>query len=152
MEFQPFSSLLELIYLIQLCDWHTHYYSVKPVYSYRLKQGNHEADKAERGVHRSPSVTLFIQLIQQRQIGDRDDPDRFLMGTSGLRDQNRRDADAAVQACLKQILRFGDVRGAGQKQNPLFLILKIQTVADHAGKRLIRAALVQRPAGDHLHR
>ena len=50
MEFQPFSSLLELIYLIQLCDWHTHYYSVKPVYSYRLKQGNHEADKAEREV------------------------------------------------------------------------------------------------------
>ena len=70
MEFQPFSSLFELIYLIQLCDWHTPYYSVKPVYSYRLKQGNHEVDKAERGVHRSPSVTLFIQLIQQRQIGD----------------------------------------------------------------------------------
>ena len=117
-----------------------------------LQTKNHEADKAERGVHRSPSVPLFIQLVQQRQIGDCDDPDRFLMGTSGLRDQNRRDADAAVQACLKQILRFGDVCGAGQKQNPLFLILKIQTIADHAGKRLVRAALVQRPAGDHLHR
>ena len=118
MEFQPFSSLFELIYLIQLCDWHTPYYSVKPVYSYRLKQGNHEVDKAERGVHRSPSVTLFIQLIQQRQIGDCDDPDRFLMGTSGFRDQNRRDADAAMQACLKQIA----VRGRNSTRS--FLSLK----------------------------
>ena len=74
------------------------------------------------------------------------------MSTSGLCDQDCRNADAAVQACLKQILCFGDIRRAGQKQNPLFFILKIQTIADHTGKRFVRTALVQRPAGDHLHR